>query len=138
MFLRNLNPRKGLCNDTRLIVKEIGNYVLKVAVMDVKNPESEQIELIPRIKLTTKEDEYLFIMTRKLFPVKPSFAVTINKSQRQSLTNVAIDLRYSAFTHGQLYVALSRSTNIEGINILHREDSLTNTVKNIVYPELLI
>jgi hypothetical protein len=138
MLLRNLNPRKRLCNDTTLIVKEIGDYVLKVAVMDMNNPESEQIEFIPRIKLPAKDDEYPFVMTRRQFPVKLSFAMTINKSQGQSLTNVGVDLRYSVFTHGQLYVALSTSTNIEGINILHREDSLTNTVENIVYPELLI
>jgi ATP-dependent exoDNAse (exonuclease V) alpha subunit len=138
MLLRNLNPKEGLCNGTRLIIKEIGEYVLKAAVINSNNSQNLQIVFIPRINLSTKEDDYPFIMTRKQFPVKLSFAMTINKAQGQSLTNVGIDLRYPVFTHGQLYVALSRSTNVETINILHKEDTLTNTVTNIVYPELLI
>ena len=127
----------GLCNGTRLIVKEIGSYVLKVAVMKAVDDGNEQIELIPRITLNTMEDEYPFILSRTQFPVKLSFAMTINKSQGQSLGNVGIDLRYPAFTHGQLYVALSRSTKVDTIYVLHSEECLTNTVENVVYPELL-
>ena len=33
MLLRNLNPRKGLCNGTRLMIKEIGRYILKVQLL---------------------------------------------------------------------------------------------------------
>ena len=107
MLLRNLNPQKGLCNGTRLMIKEIGRYILKVAVVKNSRPNEEQIELIPRIKLTTLEDDYPFVLVRKQFPIKLSFTMTINKSQGQSLTNVGIDLRIPPFTHGQLYVAFS-------------------------------
>ena len=137
MLLRNIDPKAGLCNGTRLIVKEIGSYVLKVAVMKAVDDGNEQIELIPRITLNTMEDEYPFILSRTQFPVKLSFAMTINKSQGQSLGSVGIDLRYPAFTHGQLYVALSRSTKVDTIYVLHSEECLTNTVENVVYPELL-
>ena len=81
MLLRNIDPKAGLCNGTRLIVKEIGSYVLKVAVMKAVDDGNEQIELIPRITLNTMEDEYPFILSRTQFPVKLSFAMTINKSQ---------------------------------------------------------
>ncbi|SAM01868.1 hypothetical protein [Absidia glauca] len=145
MLLRNLNPKKGLCNGTRLIVKEIGQYVLKVAVMKLNENSEDQVEFIPRIQLTTMEDDYPFILSRKQFPLKLSFAMTINKSQGQSLTNVGIDLRSHLFTHGQLYVALSRSTNLQGIHVLHGQnlENITippenNTIENIIYPELLI
>ncbi len=37
--------------------------------------------------------------------------MTINKSQGQSLKYVGLDLRVPVFTHGQLYVALSRATS---------------------------
>ena len=55
MLLKNLNPQKGLCNGTRLMIKEIGRYILKVAVVKNSRHNEEQIELIPRIKLTTLE-----------------------------------------------------------------------------------
>jgi hypothetical protein len=118
ILLRNLNPQRGLSNGTKLVVKEIGEYVLKVAVMNGNGVDNEQIEFIVRIKLTTTENGYPFVLTRKQFPVRLSFAMTINKSQGQSLTNVGIDFRYPVFTHGQLYVAFSRSTKLEGIHAL--------------------
>ena len=138
MLLRNLNPTVGLCNGTRLMILEIGSYVLKVLVLKNISDAAEHIEFIPRITLLTLEGEYPFILRRTQFPVKLSFAMTINKSQGQSLENVGIDLRHSAFTHGQLYVALSRSTNVSSIYVLQSEESLLNTVQNVVYPELLL
>ena len=138
MLLRNLNPKAGLCNGTRLIIKEIGSYVLRVLVLKDDSDGIEQIELIPRITLSTMEDEYPFVLKRTQFPVKLSFAMTINKSQGQSLENVGIDLRHSTFTHGQLYVALSRSSNVHNIYVLQPEHSLSHMVDNVVYPELLL
>lgn len=141
MLLRNLNPEKGLCNGTTLIIKDILAYTLIVAVMNDNESINEQIEIIPRIQLSTLEYEYPFILTRKQFPIKLSFVTTINKSYRQSLANVGIDLRSPAFTHGQIDVALSRSTNLKGIHILHQPKSISNPedkIENIIYPELFL
>lgn len=82
MLLRNLNPEKGLCNGTTLIIKDILAYTLIVAVMNDNESINEQIEIIPRIQLSTLEYEYPFILTRKQFPIKLSFVTTINKSYR--------------------------------------------------------
>jgi hypothetical protein len=38
--------------------------------------------------------------------------MTVNESQGQSLQTVGLDLRYPAFTHGQLYVVLSRLVDV--------------------------
>ena len=108
--------------------------------MKDQNDGHEKNEFIPRITLTTLEDDYLFILSRKQFSVKLSFAMTINKSQGQSLSNVGIDLRTSPFTHGQLYVAFSRSTNLQGIHVLRGSNQSDQTIpiENIIYPELLL
>lgn len=49
------------------------------------------------------------------YPIKLAWAITIHKSQGQTFDKVIIDLGYGAFTHGQLYVALSRCTRLDGI-----------------------
>lgn len=62
--------------------------------------------LIPRVKLTTTESDLPYILNRQQDTIRWCFAITIDKSQVQSLQNAAVDLRTSAFTHGQLYAAL--------------------------------
>ena len=51
------------------------------------------------------------------YPIKLAWAITIHKSQGQTFDKVIIDMGHGAFTHGQLYVALSRCTCIDGIRL---------------------
>lgn len=68
------------------------------------NPETEKIE---RETIGTFEQ----------YPIKLAWAITIHKSQGQTLTDVIIDMENGAFVHGQLYVALSRCTSLAGIKL---------------------
>jgi len=49
------------------------------------------------------------------YPLKLAWAVTIHKSQGQTFEKVIIDVGWGTFSHGQMYVALSRCTTLEGI-----------------------
>ncbi|OWY20540.1 AAA family ATPase [Sphingobacteriales bacterium UPWRP_1] len=49
------------------------------------------------------------------FPIKLAWAITIHKSQGKTFNHVLIDIGKGAFAPGQVYVALSRCTTLEGI-----------------------
>ena len=62
--------------------------------------------LIPRITIILADLPFQF--KRIQFPVRLAFAMTINKSEGQSLEVCGINLEFPYFSHGQLNVACSR------------------------------
>jgi ATP-dependent exoDNAse (exonuclease V) alpha subunit len=84
-----------------------------------------------------------FKFRRKQFLIRLSFAMTINKAQGQTIPNVGVYLLDPIFSHGQLYVALSRTTSRINIKILvvqakkDESQSMWTFTKNIVYKEVL-
>ena len=52
------------------------------------------------------------------YPVRLAFAVTIHKSQGKTFERAFIDVGRGTFAHGQMYVALSRCTTLDGIVLM--------------------
>ena len=82
-------------------------------------------------------------------PLRLAYAVSINKSQGQQYEHILFDTTHQAFTHGHLYVALSRITKYDGISFFtlqsfvapeegtNREAEDRILLQNIVYTDLL-
>jgi len=80
-----------------------------------------------------------FTIKRRQFPIRPCYAMTIKKSQGQSLKIVGVFLKEQGFSHGQLYVALSRVTSKNGLKIISfdHEGKPSCYAKNIVYKNII-
>jgi len=137
MLLRNLNQSLGLCNGTRLIITNLADYIIEAVI--ITGTHIGDKVYIPRINLTTKGSHWPFVLCRRQFPIKICYSMTINKSQGQTLTNVGLYLKKPVFSHGQLYVAISRVNNKKGLKILieNSDGSCGNTTTNIVFREIL-
>eukprot|EP00798_Chlamydomonas_sp_ICE-L_P018284 gene18284-24740_t len=136
ILLRNLNPRKGLANGTRLIVEELRNQLIVAKI--VTGSHAGETVCIPRIPLTSSDSKQNpIIFTRRQFPIRPAFAMTINKSQGQTFEKIGIYLPAPCFSHGQLYVAMSRVGQPTGLkfSVKNATEGQAHT-ENVVYAEV--
>ncbi|XP_058765888.1 uncharacterized protein LOC131639408 [Vicia villosa] len=135
MLMRNIDQSEGLCNGTRLCITKLATHVIEASIMGGKG--SGNLVYIPRMDMSQSQSPWPFKLNRRQFPVMVSYSMTINKSQGQSLDNVGLYLPRDVFTHGQIYVALSRVTRKQGIKILihDEQNKFKETTTNVVYKE---
>ncbi|XP_014779170.1 uncharacterized protein LOC106875509 [Octopus bimaculoides] len=93
MLLRNLDPPK-LCNGTRLIVRQMYPHLLEATILTGQG-KGENV-FIPKIPLIPADVPFEF--KRQQFPLRVSFAMSINKSGGQSLEIIGLYLMQQCFS----------------------------------------
>ncbi|KAJ2996365.1 hypothetical protein NUW54_g7251 [Trametes sanguinea] len=135
-LIRNLSIDRGLVKNTRVIIVALGRRLITVRVIRPSHDNDPSTDiLLPRITFSTTLPSGHTLLRRQ-FPLAPAYATTFNSCQGLTLDIVGLDLTHPAFSHGQLYTALSR--------IRHRNHGAvrlpagTHTTANVVYNELLL
>ena len=140
ILLQNINPLTGLSNGTRLMVESFHD---RSFVFTLLNNPAKRI-VLPRAELSLTGESSPFAFIRWQFPIRLAYAMTINKSQGQTFDKIGLYLPKPVFSHGQLYVALSRVKDRDSIKILMMDSPFQgfkvrnniNFTLNIVYREI--
>ena len=130
MILRSLDP-PNITNGTRCVIYKMFPNVLEVTLLN--GPAAGYNAFIPRIPLTPSDTDLPFKFSRLQFPIRLCFSMTINKAQGQSFKQIGLNLSKPVFSHGMLYVGLSRVGCMNRLH-LHAPDGLT---RNVVYKSIL-
>ena len=130
IILCSLDPPR-VTNGTRCVITKLSANTIEARISHGRYVGHDIV--IPCIPLIPSHSTLPFEFRRLQFPVMLCFAMTINKSQGQTFKAVGVDLTNKSFTHGMLYVALSRVGSPNCLTLLVRESFKT---RNVVYDEV--
>ncbi|XP_038050812.1 ATP-dependent DNA helicase PIF1-like [Patiria miniata] len=134
MLLRNFDQHKGHCNGSRYLINQILPHLL--VAQSVVGINAGRTLLIPRITLSPSEI-FPFTLRCRQFPVRPCFAMTVNKSQGQLLHRVRVFCMRDFFSHGQFYVAASWVGTSSILALDEETKKKRRFLSNVVYQEVL-
>jgi ATP-dependent exoDNAse (exonuclease V) alpha subunit len=135
MFIRNDVEKKSYFNGKLGKIKELSKDEIIVETLDkkeIKVPKYSWHNI--RYSWNTTEgrinEEVIGEFTQ--FPIKLAWAVTVHKCQGLTFEKVIADLRQS-FSPGQVYVALSRCTSLDGLVLKSKINrSIIKTDQNVI------
>ena len=126
----SLDPPQ-VTNGTRCVITKLSANTINAKISHGRHAGHDIIIL--QIPLIPSNSMLPFEFRRVQFPVSPCFVMTINKSQGQTFKAVGVDMTDESFSHGMLYVVLSRVGSPDCLNLLVRENRKT---RNVVYSEV--
>jgi len=125
MYLNNSLIEKGICNGTVGIITDIDRNTLSIKVAFCIHSGIVHHWI-------SRQTSYFYTAGQKAsrtqFPLQNSFALTVHKTQGLTLPNVTLILDDKIFSAGQAYVAISRCSSWENLNIiaLHKDAFITD------------
>jgi len=119
----------------RCLNRIFGNILRSSSSYQRANNVNKRV-FIPRIIMSSFGTNWPFVLCRGQFPVPVTFAIIINKNQGQTLNNIGVYLPSPVYSHGQLYVAISRVTSSANIKIFSGQGP-DGYMWNVVYKEVL-
>ena len=139
--MRNLDTAGGLVNGTRLIVTKIHPRERLIECEGLREEESggRKKFYIPRINFTLEVMGKSVI--RRQYPLRHAYAMTLNKSQGKTFKKGLLVLTRDVFSHGQLYVGLTRFGRARDVAVLicpERKVGDRAVAINCVNPTLLL
>lgn len=128
MCIRNLNAPRGIINGTMLRLLRIGRRYLQMQVLTGKSAGSVELFMKSKFTITPEASGLPFTVVRTQYPVIPAYCLSVHKAQGQSLMKLGVVFESDPFTHGQLYVALSRVGGWERVFAHFQGDDIYNIV----------
>ncbi|KAI5614793.1 hypothetical protein C0J50_11103, partial [Silurus asotus] len=129
MVMRNLDVEDGLANGSFGTIAKIvsetkdGVMAVKMIGLEMDNPSAGQKH---RKRLDGEQDNLVYVerfeeriskgVVRQQFPVKLAYACTAHKVQGMTMQSAVVSLK-RFFEPGMAYVALSRTTSLDGLHI---------------------
>ena len=119
LMIKN-DPEKRWVNGSIGKIYSIAEKIIKVfingKIYEVRKEKWDRIQY--RYDDNNDEINEEIVGSFKQYPMRLAWAITIHKSQGQTFNKVIIDISRGAFAEGQLYVAMSRCTTLEGIELV--------------------
>ncbi len=128
MCIRNIDPPRGIINGTMLKLIAIGRRYATFKVLTGKSAGSIEILLKSVFSISPEASGLPFTIIRRQFPVIPAYCLTVHKAQGQTMACVGLIFESDPFTHGQLYVALSRVSGWDCVYVMSQESDIRNCV----------
>ena len=120
MFLKNDNVQKRYFNGKIGVVKSLDeNIIVDCDGVDIVVAKETWENTRYTLNRTDGKLEQESLGSFSQYPLRLAWAITIHKSQGLTFEKVMIDAG-AAFSSGQVYVALSRCTGLEGIVLLSK------------------